>query len=163
MKKLKLKRLTLDELAEVMPIIEKKEQQECVGGENPYTWALPQPQVSPPSADISCAIPGVADVFRGLRDSSTVNLKNLTGTSYEFHRRDFQVYIGGDTINVRALDAVALSHHIINTNPAWSLQTNNVTFDVWKFGYISGSNIPALYISIDSRDRDKMQRLIDHK
>jgi hypothetical protein len=42
MEKLKLKRLTLDELEKVMPIVEKKEQQECVGGgngtpSNPYT------------------------------------------------------------------------------------------------------------------------------
>jgi hypothetical protein len=32
MKKLELKRLTLDELAEVMPVMRQEEQQECVGG-----------------------------------------------------------------------------------------------------------------------------------
>ncbi len=40
MKKLKLKRLTLDELAEVMPVVKKEEQQGCVGGGggDPYSW-----------------------------------------------------------------------------------------------------------------------------
>ncbi|MDR0602737.1 MAG: hypothetical protein LBG80_00360 [Bacteroidales bacterium] len=43
MKKLELKRLTIDEMAEIMPIIEKSEQERMLGGGdgssgNPYTW-----------------------------------------------------------------------------------------------------------------------------
>jgi hypothetical protein len=162
MKKVKLKRLTLDEPAKVMPIVEKEEQQKCIGGDDgdPYSWAPPST-----GTDISCAIPEVADLFRALRDSSTANLKKLTDISYEFHRRDFQVYIGGDTINVKALDAVSLSHPVISTVCSDFIKASGSRYwDNWEFNNASGTiNYRSLTISVDSADRYKMVDIIQRR
>ena len=118
------------------------------------------------STDIRCSIPGIADLFRGLRDSSTVNLKKITGFSREFVAYNFQVYVGNDTINVKSISVVADSHHVTSSicsslkrarhNPAL-----REDYDVWRFSDAPNTNnYKSLVISVDSLDRSKMVKII---
>jgi len=143
MKKRKITRESLAELAKTMPILIGMEQSNYIGQGDPIT----------------CSDPRVQSLFIALRDSTTVNLYGLTGGYASGEIGATTVYIGSDSIKVEGIYANTSNgyHPTSSTSTNWIRRwfEMGTSWDIWRFS-APGTNLNSLMINIDKNDYSKM-------